>query len=338
MGEGDTHLRCPHCSSSLILMGTVRQYVLPCRTGTTQVLREVRKVLSQSGKSMVQQCRVTKPNLFYVPYWHLTAQAHGYVLGLEPVYKEEDVPIAVDERESTSMSVMGPKRKVKRRTGSKAVEKEIQLYGNVNVSAANLEPLGIPSMSSRAQMSLQGIAIQGSGLPDGLEILDTRNKPEGVFVDPLVSLSEARAEAEKYIDGLTEGYAQGLEQRWKYVVLTGRRNCLIYYPLWVVDFYFGDRRYQAVVDGTSAKVLRGRFPGSFSEKGLISAATAAFWGVGLPVVFDLFFSSGLDVRGRGFAPNCMIMSAILVLALAYGTYRFVKILDDLAGKGLDRIV
>jgi hypothetical protein len=338
MGEGDTHLRCPHCSSSLILKGTVRQYVLPSRVGTTQVLREVRRTLSKSGRGIVQKCRVTKPTLFYVPYWHLSAHANGYVLGLEPVYKEEEVPIAVDEQDGRSMSVLGPKRKVKRRTGSKAVEKEVQLHGNVNVSAADLEPLGIPSMSSRAQMSLQGIAIQGTGLPEGLEILDTRSELEGVFVDPLVSLSEARAEAETYIDGLTEGYAQGLEQRWKFIALTGRRDCLIFYPLWVVDFYYGSRRYQAVVDGASSRVLRGRFPGSFSEKGMLSALAAAVWGVGLPVVFDLFFASGLDFRGRGLAPNCMIMTVILVLALAYGTYRFVKILDDLAGKGLDRIV
>lgn len=336
--EGETHTSCPSCDSSVLLTGAVGNYVLPSEVGSTQALRAVRKAMESGWKDSAGRSRVSRPRLFYVPFWHISAQVQGYVLGLEPEVREEEQPRPVENPDGQSMSVFQSTRTVKRRVGVRAVEREVQLRGSVNVSAADLEPLGIPNLSSKAQMSLEGMEIQRNALPDGLEVFDSRVHGDGVFVDPLVSLSEARADAEEYLRRLAGGAGRGLEQQWKYLVFTGRRDCLIYYPLWVVGFAVDGRPYRAVVDGRSGRVLRGRFPAGPSGSRYIAAGAAALWAFAIPPLVNLMATGTLDNHSGTTSLNCSGVLLLIAGALGIGTWQMLRALDRMESRGGPRHV
>lgn len=336
LAEGDTHTICPSCDSGLLISSAVRSYVLPSGLTGMQALRTVRRKLESLNPGVAGRSRVGKPVLFYVPYWRITCQASGYILGIEPVYREEDVQITSSDGYESGWSVIQTRRKI--RTGSDAVEREIQLSGSVNISGADLTPLGIPSLSSRAQMSMQGMAIQRKGLPPGLQILEGRNMPEGVFVDPSVSLSEACRQGEEYLVGLASSVGRGLEQRWEFSVVTGHRNCLIYYPLWVIDFECDSRSFQAVIDGVSGNILRGRFPGRELNRVLIAAGIGILWAGILPGAIDYFIGlapGGTPSPGSG---NCLLAGIIVLAALAVGSVKFLGILQSVDESGSDHVI
>ena len=335
--EGETHTRCSSCDSSVLLTGAVGNYVLPAQIGSTQALRAVRRAM-EAGSGRGGEARVSRPGLFYVPFWHIAAQVHGYVLGLEPETREEEAPTPVENPEGQSMSVFQSTRRVKRRVGVKAVEREVQLRGSVNVSAADLEPLGIPNLSSKAQMSLEGMEIQRTALPEGLEVFDSRRHTDGVFVDPLVGRAEARAEAESYLRRLAAGAGRGLEQQWRYLVFTGRRDCLVYYPLWVVGFTVAGRAYRAVVDGRTGRVLRGRFPSGGSGSRWIALAAAAFWSFVLPPLVDLLVTGKLDYQSAGASLNCSGVLLMIAGVLGVGTWQALRALDKMESRGSTRYV
>lgn len=337
--EGETHSKCPSCDSAVLLTGAVGNYVLPSQVGSTRALRAVRKAMESGWRESSGRSRVSRPRLFYVPFWHISAQVHGYVLGLEPELKEEEVPRPIEHPEGQSMSVFQSTRRISRRVGVRAVEREVQLRGSVNVSAADLEPLGIPSLSSKAQMSLEGMEIQRNALPDGLEVFDSRTHSEGVFVDPLVGLAGARAEAEAYLRRLAGGAGRGLEQQWRYLVFTGRRDCLIYYPLWVVGFTVDGWPYRAVVDGRTGRVLRGRFPAGPSGSRYVAAGAAAFWAFVIPFLVDLLATGTLDYSGSGgVTTNCSGVLLLLAGALGIGTWQLLRALDRMESRGGTRYV
>lgn len=336
--EGETHARCPGCDSSVLLTGAVGNYVLPEQVGSTPALRAVRRAMESGARGTAGEARVSRPRLFYVPFWHISAQVHGYVLGLEPKMREEDAPRPMENPDGQSMSVFQSTRKVKRRVGVRAVEREVQLRGSVNVSAADLEPLGIPSLSSKAQMSLEGMEIQRNSLPDGLEVFDSRVHSDGVFVDPLVSRPEARAEAESYLRRLAGGAGRGLEQQWRYLVFTGRRESLIYYPLWVIGFSVSGKTYRAVVDGRTGRVLRGRFPSGPSGSRYIAGAAAAFWAFVAPPLFSVVVSGRFDYNSANTTLNCSGVLLMIAAALGIGTWQLLVALDRMERKGGGRHV
>ena len=331
VAEGDTHTTCPSCSSSLLLPAAIRSYMLPSEVAGTEALREVRRKLEDLLPGAAGSCRVKSPVLFYVPYWHVTCQASGYVLGMEGVYREETVTVAPENEEASTWQVIQTKRKV--RKGAEAVEREIRLSGSVNVSGADLTPLGIPSLSSRTQMAIQGMAIQRKGLPAGLRVLDRREEHDGTFVDPTVPLSEAISQAEEYLGSLATATGRGLERRWEFYVMTGHRSCLIYYPLWVIDFTHGGDAFKAVVDGISGQILRGRFPGRTVDRFRIAAAIGVLWAGLIPALVYFFTSldpAGTSLRATG---NCLLAGLMATAALGVGSWKLLDLLDSAHGGG-----
>lgn len=337
--EGDTHTVCPSCASSLLLPNAVRRYVLPSETAGIDVLRSVRRELKKSNPDSIENARVSKPVLYYVPFWHCSAQVNGYVLGVEPVYHEREIPAVDYEGKSSTGYSVSITRKIKTRTGSNAVEREIQLSGSVNISAADLEPLGIPTLSADSQLSIQGLDIQRNALPDGLEILGDEGSRDGVFVDPLVNVTGAHAQTERYFRRLGTGVGFGLEERWDYIVISGYRDALVYYPLWITDFRTVDGSYQVVVDGRSGNVLRGRFPSSGRDRKIITVAAALLWAGILPYTFDILFSGKLNHRTMsGGQSSCLPVVLLILGAMAYGTWHLLKILTRITDRGNDHVI
>jgi predicted RNA-binding Zn-ribbon protein involved in translation (DUF1610 family) len=336
--DGDTHTICPSCSASLVLTNAVRKYVLSSGISSIAVLRSVRRKLQEINPKGVGAARVSKPTLYYVPFWHCSAQVNGYVLGIEPIYEEREIMMVENEGQSASGYAVTVTKKIKTRTGAEAVEREIQLSGSVNISAADLEPLGIPTLSSKSQMSIQGLSIQRNTMPDGLEILDETAR-EGIFVDPLVTVSEAHAQTAEYLQRLGSGVGHGLEEKWEFSVISGHRDSLVYYPLWVTDFRLGGGSYQVVVDGVTGNVLRGRFPSSSRDRKIITVVLALLWAAALPSLTDMILSGKLNYRSAtGSRSSCLFTVLMILGAMAYGTWHLLKILRDMKGKKSDHVI
>lgn len=337
--EGDTHTVCPSCSSSLLLSNAAGKFVLPSRKSSIDVLRSIRRKLQNINPRGTESAKVSRPILYYVPFWHCSAQVNGYVLGVEPVFRDIEIPVASSNGQGASGYTVYVTKKIKTRAGSDAVEREIQISGCVNISGADLEPLGIPTLSSDSQLSIQGLDIQRDTLPDGLEVLEDESSREGVFVDPVVSLIEARVQTVKYLSRLGSGAGFGLEERWEYILVSGHREMLVYYPLWVTDFRLGGRAFQIVVDGRSGEIIRGRFPSSNKDKKILTIAMAVLWAGLIPVFADLVLSGKLNYTAiSGNQSSCMPIIIIIMAGLAYGTYHLLKILGNLKGKGSEIIV
>ena len=336
--EGDTHTVCPSCGSSLLLPSAVRRFVLPAAVSSTGVLRSVRKQLLEVDRRGTDQARVRKPVLYYLPFWHCAAQVNGYVLGVEPKFREQEIPIIDSEGQGTTGYAVARTRKIKTRTGSEAVEREIQISGSVNISGADLEPMGIPSLSADSQLSLKGIDIQRNGLPEGLEVLQDESEREGVFVDPVVPLAEARSQTEVYLRRLGSGVGHGLERRWEFTVVSGRRDALVYYPLWVTDFTSGGRTFQTIVDGRSGRILRGRFPDTKKDKKYLAFTAAVLWAGSLPILVDGILGGKMQYAAADGIRSCNTALLIGLAVMIWGTYKFLRILQDLQGKGSDSYV
>ncbi len=337
--EGDTHTVCPSCSSSLLLLNAVRKFVLPSGKSSVDVLRSIRRKLQSINPHGTENAKVSRPILYYVPFWHCSAHVNGYLLGVEPVFKEVEIPVGGNAGMGPSGYTISVTRNIKTRTGSNAVEREIQISGCVNISGADLEPLGIPTLSADSQLSIQGLDIQRDTLPEGLEVLEDEASREGIFVDPIVSLIEARSQTVKYLRRLGSGAGFGLEERWEYILVSGHREMLVYYPLWVTDFRFNGRTFQVVVDGQSGEVLRGRFPSSNKDKKILTIAMGVLWAGLLPIFTDIVLTGKLNYRSVSEnQSSCMPVIIIIMAGLAYGTYHLLEILSNLKGKGSDVIV
>ncbi|MCD4701950.1 MAG: hypothetical protein K8S24_08865 [Candidatus Aegiribacteria sp.] len=339
ISEGDTHTICPNCSSSLLLPNAVRRYVMPSGIESIQVLRSVRNELKKVNPGSVDNARVSKPVLYYVPFWHCTAQANGFILGVEPAYHEREIATFDTDARNPSARIVTTTKKIKTRTGSNAVEREIQLSGRVNISAADLEPLGIPTLSADAQLSIQGLDIQRNVLPEGLETLEDESSRDGVFVDPLVTIADAHDQTASYFSRLASGVGFGLEQRWEYIVISGYRDALIYYPLWITDFRTDSGSYQVVVDGRSGKILRGRFPSSGKDRKILTIAAALLWAGILPYTFDLLFSGRLTYSTpSGNQSSCLPIVLLILGAMVFGTRHILGILSRVTGRGNDHVI
>ncbi len=208
-------------------------------------------------------------------FWLIASRVDGYVFGVKPVYRERKIKAAVEGEDGGQGSII---RTIKQRKGVRAEEHQISNGIEMIISAARLEPLGIPSLGIRSQMGLSGMALgrSGGGLP--LEVFDSGRLPEGAHVvDPTVPISKAREEAEGYISRLCEGVGVGLEQRSMYLAVTGVRERLVHYPLWTVDYSLGERTFRTVVDGFSGQVLKGTFPADSRHWKRVCRVLGSIW-------------------------------------------------------------
>lgn len=334
--DGEISGTCRHCSNPVLLPDRVRRFVLPSVLDSTGALRAVRRILESAGtrRGTAARSTVRRPLLFYVPYWSIRAQVSGITAGVEPGYIEETIPTVVDESDRNGMQMGGRgavmvRRTVRTRVSWKAVEKEIRSLPRVNISAADLEPLGIPSLSDRAQLSITGMEIQAGSLPRGLEVLDSAGLPEGVLVDPVVSLSEALSQAGTCFERVAGGSSRLLEHVWSWHSVTGCRAILLYYPIWIVDFEAFGGSYKAVVDGRTGSVARGWFPGRVFDRRIVAAGFAAVWAAAIPCLVHLSLGSGAAPGGGG----CALVTIAGAAAALAATLRLLGLMENRDGRG-----
>ncbi len=295
VSEGSTNAICSHCDTPLLLGGVFNRYIIESGIGSTDAVRAVRRKLNEMSSSVFEGCRLRKPFLTYVPFWILSCRVDGYVFGVKPVFKEKKIRRTVDNDDGRVQNAIT--RTIKQRKGIRAEEHQISSGFDVIVSAAHLEPLGIPSLGVKSQMGLAGMSLGRSGSQLPLRVFDFDKVPASAHVvDPAVSITEARIEAEKFIERICGGVGVGLEQRSMYLAVTGAREKLVHYPLWVVEYVLNERTYRIVVDGCSCKVLKGAFPPDSSHWRKVCQILGSVW-AGLVPVLLLVLLSGFLAAG-----------------------------------------
>jgi hypothetical protein len=315
VADGDTNTVCRHCGNRLLLPWGVRRYISEDRIGRTGAARAVRDRLRETTRSLPEGSAVTTAVLYYVPFWSITCRVDGFVLGTRGLYSEREVETEFDPSGDGAKPVI-TSRLVKQRTGSEAVEQRVSLDLDLTVSAARLEPLGIPSLGEKTQMALDGMELGKGRLPDGLQVFDSANLPEGIVVDPVVGLGEAGIEAAGIVDRYSRGAGTGLEQRTLHLCVTGRRERLVYYPLWIVGFTAFSKRFGAVVDGRTGTVLSGRFPADPRKSRMLVTAAGALTAAIVPMMVHAFFVVPPVLR------VLMVFGALTVVSAAGKALRF----------------
>ncbi|MCK5786169.1 MAG: hypothetical protein KAH54_06390 [Candidatus Sabulitectum sp.] len=293
ISEGNTNTVCPSCNTPLLLDGVVNRYLIESTIDSTDAVRMVRHKLEEMSAGVLDRCRVRKPFLTYVPFWILSCRVDGYVFGVKPVFKEQKIRAAVENDDGGQGTIV---RTIKQRKGIRAEEHQISKGFDVIVSAAHLEPLGIPSLGAQSQMGLSGMTIGRSGSKHPLTVFDSNNiPPDAHIVDPAVSISQASEEAEEFIQRICGGVGVGLEQRSMYLAVTGTREKLIHYPLWVIEYILDEKTYRIVVDGCSGKVLKGAFPADSAHWMKVCRMLGSIWAGLVPVLLLVVFSGLLAV-------------------------------------------
>ncbi|PIE52436.1 hypothetical protein CSA37_06520 [Candidatus Fermentibacteria bacterium] len=323
VSEGSTNAVCSHCDTPLFFHGTVNRYLVDSRIDATSALRSVRRKLEQFSGSVFSSCRVRKPFLAYVPFWLISSRVDGYVFGVRPVFKEKKVRTAGDAEDGSGVTIV---RTIKQRKGVRAEEHQISNGIDMIVSGAKLEPLGIPSLGLQSQMGLSGMALGRSGSRLPLRVFDSENlPPDAHVVDPSVSLLKAREQAEKFAERLCDGAGVGLEQRCMYLAVTGSRERLVHYPLWIVDYTAGERLYRIVVDGCSGEVLKGSFPADTGHWRKVCRIVGSIW-AGLVPVVSVILAAGLFRVGP-----VLTFSLLSLWGLGAVSMRFFKIASKNSG-------
>ncbi|MCP4646761.1 MAG: hypothetical protein GY852_03370 [bacterium] len=318
VSEGNTNTVCLQCDTPLMLEGVVNRYIIESAIDATDALRTVRRKLEEMSAGVFAGCRVRKPFLTYVPFWILSCRVDGYVFGVKPVFKERKVKTSFENEDGSGQSTTI--RTIKQRKGIRAEEHEISSGFDVIVSAAHLEPLGIPSLGAKSQMGLAGMSLGRSGSRLPLRVFDTEKIPSSAHVvDPAISITQAQNEAENYIQRICGGVGVGLEQRSMYLAVTGQREKLVHYPLWVVEYVLGDRTYRIVVDGCSSTVLKGAFPPDSSHWKKVCRILGSVWAGLVPVLLLVLFS-GLLAAG----PVLMLV-LLSIYGLGAVSSRFLKL-------------
>jgi hypothetical protein len=110
--------------------------------------------------------------------------------------------------------------------------------------------------------------------------------------------------------------------------MTGHRSCLIYYPLWIIDFAYADRSYKAVVDGISGQIIRGRFPGRSFDRKKIASAIGIIWAGLLPALISYFACLGPSGTGLQGSGNCLLAGIMVTAAIGIGSWKLLDLLDS----------
>lgn len=324
VSEGSTNTICPNCDTPLLFEGIVNRYIIQSDIDSTAAIRVVRRNLEEMSSGVFAGCRVRKPFLTYVPFWILSCRVDGYVFGVKPVVEKRRVKFYSDSNNTGTEGVIT--RVKKQRKGVRAEEHQISWGVDVIVSAAHLEPLGIPTLGAHSQMGLSGMALGRSDMRLPLQVFDSDNlAPSAHIVDPSVTISQAKEEVEQYIQRICGGVGIGMEQRSMSLAVTGKREKLVHYPLWVVEYALNEKTYRIIVDGCSGKALRGVLPADSTYWLKICRILGSVWAGLVPILLILLFSGLLQIG------SVFVFLLISIYGLYVASSRFLKMAKKNAG-------
>ena len=163
--------------------------------------------------------------LTYIPFWRKKGIVMGTVAG------------QIERKDSENKTYFVDK--------TYFVEKNL----DVNTAACKISEFGVRSVN------LEGDDI----LPFDINKTDK----EGVTFE----ISGTEKDIEENFQTEREQYKREQESKldklqYKRWYSYGRKNDIIYYPLWVIKYQYREKLYQVVIDGEDKRILSGRAPGS----------------------------------------------------------------------------
>lgn len=117
----------------------------------------------------------------------------------------------------------------------------------------------------------------------------------------------------------------GLEQRSMYLAVTGSREKLVHYPLWVVEYVLAEKTYRIVIDGCSGEILRGAFPPDSAHWRKVCRILGSVWAGLVPILILLVFSGFLRIG------SVLMFVVLSVYGLGAVSLRFLKLAEKNAG-------
>ncbi len=225
--EGRTLARCGGCGVSLLVEGMEGhpRYYVPNLINKSEAHQILAKWWRKWGHAADLRRRAVLEDAFlvYLPFWRVQSKVMGWVFG-----QQEE-----------------PSKKGKRLVNR---EKEILLTGDFTAPACAIQEFGIRSVC------LVGDEIR----PLDLESMER----EGMVFQPVFPADEAVHRAEERMERQVAGSHRLDVITYENVKTVAQRVCLLYYPLWVMRYRYGERTYQVLIDGEGRKVLSGRAPGN----------------------------------------------------------------------------
>ena len=304
--EGTRISRCHHCGTSLLARGLLRYAVEPS-LGRRQAEALLRRLLKgpEAPPDLAGKALRQRTDLFFVPYWRFQATVVGRLRGTRTVRRRGFLP---DTHSDSPGWTAG--REI---TREENVNRPVHEHWRATLSACPVEELGIPSLTPLRQRSA-GMMVTRSldGIP-GLRFFDASLFDQGIVLDVMLPLDQARDRAEQLYRRFIETRGFDVSERQLRVMKLQERCHLLYYPVYRVRFRYAGRIYGATLDGLQGSVIRAHLPveprssvAALQGAALLGSAVAA-----VPLRLVLFPPEGLQALA-GLAGDPRFWSAAAI--------------------------
>lgn len=283
------------------------------------LLPSLRQALESRG---LTDPHLQERELLFVPFWRFEVQLVGQVKG-ERLAGEWNI-----QKETSEEGSLTHIRVLRRFKDKERVHREVQKTLIAHVSACPLEEIGLPTLDSRRQ------AVEGLGLRRPLarlgrvEAFHPGWRENGTFLDPLVPLDRAEAEAAAFLDRLRNSLAGDLlpgAATESAVVL--RQASLLYYPLLALRFTCGAQGGGALFDASAGSLISLALHGPASlipERRLVGLGGLVAGAIAGSLIRAALFPPAL-VHGPGAVPwqARLFLAGVAVAGAAFWALRCV---------------
>lgn len=287
--EGQTVVKCPYCDMRSLVRGErgLLRYQVPIEIDRLAAEKAVKRFLTGNraiARQAADKSSIIEAIVVYLPFWAIWTRVFGWVFGEKKVGSGDDA--RYEPREVKTSEEM-----------------------SWNAAAADVAEFGV-----------EFVGIETHDLePFNAEDLHAN----GMVFEPMGSWSEARKESERYFEEQVSDLANLDRISQVFTRFLQNRAGLVYFPIWLLRYRFRNRTYQAVVDGTTGKILYGKAPGDTLYRAAIlvgGMALGALLAVDVSAVVFWF-----AINSEGDNPLIPVILGFIVLGLGIrfmvGSYR-----------------
>ena len=227
IAEGARLVSCKYCNAALLAKGEhgVQKFYVLMENTKDKMNAKIQKWFGEFDKAQDLRSMAKMTELFpvYVPFWRITSQVVGWVLG--EVKRERD-----------------------KSTYWEKVECRVSQKYDTTLPACDVGEFGVK------WVDLRGDTI----LPFDHETVQQQAMTFGVLTTEQDALQLAEATFLQW----AQNSVRVDRVSFKKIHLLNIRCTIVYYPLWVVRYEYRNRAYQITADAQSSDLLYGRAPGN----------------------------------------------------------------------------
>jgi hypothetical protein len=242
---------CPYCQKTLLAVGEVgvRRLAVEPEVNAARARETARRWLGKGWSKdpkLRREAEIGEAFLCFLPFYRITADVVGYVLGQEK-----------------------RTRTVNKRTEVYYVDVELRVEQSFDRTVPGLNV---------AEWGIERVDLQGDVL---VPFDEERLARLGMVFPPTGSELEALSRAVAEFSDAADPSGRLHSVRFKFLEALRQRLAVIYYPLWVVRYRYRNRSYQVLVDAQDGTVAYGKAPGNDVYRAamlVLSQAAAGFVG------------------------------------------------------------